>query len=80
MRTELKKLSRQQKSILRKLEGTNGLPISHLYKSSALNLRAVQASVSRALSRLQDRGLVERLSILGIGDRRVPGVRLAGKS
>jgi len=80
MRTEPKKLSKQQKQILKRLEGTGGLPVSLLYKSGAANLRSVQASVSRAVSRLQARGLVERISIRGVGDRNVPGVRLIEKS
>ncbi len=76
MRTEQKKLSKQQKYILKRITGKECLPVSYLYNSGTDNRRSVQASASRAISRLQDRGLVERVSIPGPSGRHVPGVRL----
>ncbi len=68
------KLSKQQRAILAALEEQSPLAIKTLYEPKNLVARA---STSRAISRLQDRKLVERVSIAH-DRRRIPGVRLAG--
>jgi DNA-binding MarR family transcriptional regulator len=71
---EQTKLSKQQRAILAALEAQSPLAIKTLYEPKNLVARA---STSRAISRLQDRKLVERVSI-ECDRRRIPGVRLAG--
>lgn len=64
------KLSKQQRAILAALAEQSPLAIK------ALNSLAVaRSSVSRALSRLQERNMVERLQII-VGRRKIPAVRL----
>jgi len=68
------KLSKQQRAILAALEAQSPLAISTFYEPKDLVARA---SASRAISRLADRKLVERVSI-EYDRRKIPAVRLAG--
>ena len=69
------KLSKLQKQILAELAGRDCVTVRALREHFPTTLRP---SLSRAISRLQDRGLVERVS-LQIGKRTAPAVRLAGE-
>jgi DNA-binding MarR family transcriptional regulator len=66
------KLSKQQRAILAALREQSPLAIKALYEPKNLVARA---STSRAISRLRDRNLVERVSI-EYDRRRIPAVRL----
>jgi len=47
----------------------------HFVRPGAPNRKAVMTTVSRAVSRLQDRGLIER-GFVAVGTTKVPAVRL----
>src|SRR5690349_17739388 len=71
-------LSELQKSILEKIaKSPNGfVHVSSLYDPDAPNLNAARAATSRAISRLQDRGLIERqpLVVRGLKRRKLPTI------
>lgn len=71
----MRKLSKLQRQILTLLSDRDSVTVTALREHFPATL---PASLSRAISRLQDRGLVERVSLV-IGDRRAPAVRLATK-
>jgi hypothetical protein len=73
-------LSPLQKEILAIL-GKQGLMrvktlFDHFVKPGAVNRKAVTPTISRAVSRLVDRGLVER-GFVEIRPRKIPAVRLS---
>jgi predicted transcriptional regulator len=76
------KLSKLQKRILHEVAKSEDgvVSVSSLYDPHAENLNAARAATSRAISRLQDRGLVERLAVSspGLAGRKVPAIRIAG--
>src|ERR1700686_1649748 len=73
------KLSKFQKLILAQLHGRDCITVQalreHFAAMTATSDKTLRASLSRSLSRLQDRGLLERVS-LQVGTRRAPAVRL----
>lgn len=75
------KLSKLQKHILQQIaESESGIVrIASLYNPSASNLKSTRSALSRAVGRLADRGLIEKLSlqIPGLERRRIPAVRIA---
>ncbi len=74
------KLSKLQKQILAQLDGRDSITVQalreHFAAITTSSDKTLRASLSRSISRLQDRGLVERVS-LQVGTRRAPAVRLA---
>ncbi len=76
------KLSKLQKQILAELIGRDCVTVrmlhEHFTATTTGTEETLRASLSRAISRLQDRGLVERVS-LEIGKRRAPAVRIVDK-
>jgi hypothetical protein len=48
----------------------------HFVRPGAVNRKAITPTISRAVSRLADRGLVER-GFVEIGPRKIPAVRLS---
>jgi DNA-binding MarR family transcriptional regulator len=62
MKPAQKKLSKLQKSILEKIAKSKKgfVRVSSLYDPAAPNLNAARAATSRALARLQARGLIVR--------------------
>ena len=75
------KLSKLQKQILAELAGRDCMTVRALrerFAATTSREKTLRASLSRAISRLQDRGLVERVS-LEIGKRRAPAVRIVDK-
>jgi len=73
------KLSRLQKSILSALADSREkiVPVRSLYDPSATNLKAIRATVSKAITRLESRGLVERVSVSTpeLKRRKIPAIR-----
>lgn len=74
-------LSQLQRRILAAAEAMEYVAAADLVEAAFHNGRirrhVVAISVSRAISRLQDRELVERVSVQKVDGRRVPGIRKA---